>query len=272
MTIVVTGANGFLGAHVTHALRARPRDNEVVLGLGSSDVEALMASGAFLDWAQSVDLSTIVHLAWLHTSATDYEHDRRNHQWAKLTVDICQAAEQLRAFFVGTGTCLEDDTNEPTSDYVAAKRAAYIGCLDTLPSEQFSWLRPHYVFSVAERRPRLLREAFALWEDNNQFVPSEPDRMHDFIEVRDVASAFRLVAEERVPGKRDVGSGTLRSVTDLLARARPLPVGSLDSREVGGAGCLTPADMHYLDQWAWQCTHTNEFFGVSQGEECHGHC
>lgn len=163
---------------------------------------------------------------------------------------------------IGVGTNLETSAESSGSIYVDSKHQTRLLCDAHLPSELFAWIRPYWIFSLADRRPRIMRQALTASDTGALFYPQHPSRLLDFIEVRDVASAFTLIAVHRLTGNQDVGSGSLHSIRALLSCAGVrLGAGDAAFQDVAPHKAVVTR----LTRLGWRPTHTTNFFRQGEG-------
>ena len=147
MTIVVTGANGFVGAHLCQALQQRGMMHRAVVRnprhmAQGQDTVALPSMDAHTDWTQALQgASTVVHLAarvhQVFDSGADSLHAFRETN-LELTVKLARSAQQMgvkRFIFVSTVKVLgeetapgrpfrADDPAQPQDAYASSKHGA----------------------------------------------------------------------------------------------------------------------------------------------------
>lgn len=228
---------------------------------GSREFLAITAEGLLERRLASIAPEFVVSAAWLHTGVAGYEFQSSNATWGRLMVTLCRSVRAVGGHYVGVGTCLEKYSEAEATPYVAAKRYAYLHCNEIMPSESFTWLRLFWIFSQLEKRPRLLADAA---QSSHPFTPRRPFAVHDFVEVRDVGTAFVSALRGNLTGVQEIGSGRVRTVADLLACSQyPTtagPVGDQGSSNHTGEA----ADVSRLVNLGWRPTFTERYFGVRE--------
>lgn len=213
-TTLVTGATGFLGRHLIQAVKETASASIFVPWDRSNH-------GNFLDSRQrqttllQVKPKTVIHLAWEPTGRSNYEHSPQNADWARATAEFALECGDADAWLLCAGSAkdVHNDSVE-TSNYSLAKqelRAQFLALGD-----QVTWFSPQYVFSLADARPRLIKQLLEDSEPEN-FAASHPARRLDFIHVDDVAQAIITMLQNQIRGQVYVGSGELRTVEDLVS-------------------------------------------------------
>jgi nucleoside-diphosphate-sugar epimerase len=262
--VLAVGSRGFIASHFAECVaQTPPVGATLVAPWTSSELRDLTRTGALGQRLERDAPDVVINFAWLQTGLAGYETETANHEWADLSVELCTHAALRDIHFVGIGSCLELDFSTPETPYVGAKRSAYAGCAQAADPALFTWMRPFWVFSKEAKRPRVLADAFRASLAGVEFHPRVPSATHDFVEVRDVASALQTVIEYRLVGPQDVGSGRLRSVDSLVANAlgRPPSMPTPEEPAVSFAG--TSANIEALLSRGWAPTNTDRFFNAS---------
>lgn len=148
-----------------------------------------------------------------------YEYDSANVDWAEATIQFAEMCGRQGVWFVGCGSGIELDPSADRTPYIAAKGQVREALMYGGADLSWTWLQPHWVFSVDQRRPRVLAEALKATARGEKFIPNKPNTLHDFIEVADVASGMLTVLSQGFLGVQDLASGQRRSVGALLHAA-----------------------------------------------------
>lgn len=275
-TVLVTGANGFVGPHLARALVARGA-RVAGAGLGERPAEAAVSEwcGMELGDAASVRAAVesfqphaIVHLAGQSSAARSFEAPAETFAANVLgTLHVLgavrEAAPHARVIVVGTsevygpiepGTLAgEDLPHRPVSPYALSKSIAErmareltrAGGLDVVCARPFGHTGPG-------QTPRFVLPAFAQQIAAIEAGRAEPvlrvgnlEVTRDLCDVRDIAEGYCALLERGVSGGvynlcRGEGALLARVAADLAALAR-VPV----RIEVDPAR-LRPADVPYL--------------------------
>jgi nucleoside-diphosphate-sugar epimerase len=224
MRVLLTGATGFIGSHVARELLRRGHEVHCTVRPSSDrrrirDIERdLRVHVAPMD-AVPVEPDVAIHLAWYAVPGKYLE--------APENLECLEASRRLlsrlRCRAVFAGTCFEFDTRlgrlsetsptRPTTLYARTKdelRREVERRLDSV------WVRFFYQYGP--------------WEDQRRLVPSvirsllrgEPARVspgeqrRDFLHVEDVARAVADVAESRLSGPVNIGSGRAPAVREIV--------------------------------------------------------
>jgi GDP-4-dehydro-6-deoxy-D-mannose reductase len=258
-SILVTGAQGFVGRHLLAELgdRARQVDADV------TDPDAL---------AEALkDAEAVVHLAALSSAAESWEDAAETWRVNVLgTVNVLQVALGMRVLLASTGDVYgnadEIPTPEtaavaPTSPYAASKAAAEVAADqarraggDVVVARAFQHEGPgrDERFAVGSWAAQIAR---AEEVGGGTVYVGDLTARRDITDVRDVCHAYALLLDPDVPaGTYNVGTGTsveMRYVLDVLvglatcpmevvqdpARLRPGSIGELcgDAARLQGA-------------------------------------
>jgi nucleoside-diphosphate-sugar epimerase len=248
MRILLTGATGFIGAHVAAALVERGAEVHGVALPGSSR-ERLAAIGSQMEmhegdladpaWAvetvRSIAPDTAIHLAWFAEPSKYLRSVPENLASLQGTMNLLAAiadAGQCDRVVVA-GTCLENvDTTRPTI-YAAAKAAQHdlaLGLAERSISAACAHI--HYLYGPMEDERRVVPAVTRSLLAGRPIDVSSGRQARDYLHVADVAEALCRIAESDLAARVDVCTGepvTLRDVFDEIGRA----TGRVDLLRIG---------------------------------------
>jgi len=238
MRVLLTGANGFIGAHVLAALLRRglsvavcgrtpppphvhPVDFHCCNLLNSAEIAPL---------CEKVQASHLLHLAWGIAEPESYWTSPGNLPWFEASqVLFHHFSKAGGARIVGIGTGVEyapvqTPRNEmltptlPDTVYGMAKLA----CCNALQlqakvlSSSWAWARIFYLVGPRENPRRILPAACRFLKGQGDFSCWTPDARFDYLDVRDCADALVRLLLSDVAGPINIASGQGRLMRDIL--------------------------------------------------------
>jgi UDP-glucuronate decarboxylase len=241
-TILVTGAAGWIGSHVSrllvqggHRVLALVRPSSSVNRIADllpaiKLIEADLANPSPLPGLlRETPPEVCLHLAW-YTVPGRYLHAYENMNSVASSLKLLRVLNEVGCQrTVIAGTCLEYDTTtaKPLSErspiqpkvlYSVCKHALFsiarqfqqdCGC-------QFAWCRIFYLYGPGEYRTRLVPHVI------NKLLAGQPclltagEQVRDYLHVADVASALSSVGLSAVQGVVNIGSGVPVRVADIV--------------------------------------------------------
>ena len=257
MNVFVTGASGFIGAHLTRALLAKGHEVGVLARPGNAlhrlggvrrsirvmpgdlgDAEALRRG------LSDFRPEGCIHLAW-HAEPGAYLHAAENIH--SLSASLTLFSELIRSGcrrIVGAGTCFEYDTAagcltedspvRPQSLYAAAKLSCCLmgQQIAARAGVQFAWGRIFYPYGPQEDECRLPPAAIRALTLGTPFLTTAGEQVRDYIYVADVAEAFCVLLEKGAGGVFNVSSGRPVSVRQVVTTIATL-IGRLELVQFG---------------------------------------
>lgn len=241
MTVLLTGATGFVGRQVHKALVARGVAVRVVIRTAtearlSSPAERIVTTpDLFAEkaawWAEACHgVETVVHAAW-YAETGQYLHSSKNQDCLRGTLELARGAIAAGVRrFIGIGTCFEYDLAagllstktrlDPQTPYAAAKVSVFQALSQLLPSRgvSFAWCRLFYLYGEGEDERRLVPYL------RHRLSRGEPAELTSGAQVRDfldVAEAGRMIADTAlgtVQGPVNICSGVPVTVRELAER------------------------------------------------------
>jgi GDP-4-dehydro-6-deoxy-D-mannose reductase len=245
VSVLITGAGGFAGGHLTAACR-EAGDEVVTLARGGGDVRADLTDAAATRSAlEAVRPSVVYHLAALaHVGASWREPGAYLQDNLAMTLNLLEAVRE----------------NARDAVVVVASSGEVYGPPATLPVDESAPLRPQNPYAVSKAASDLLagfyadahgmrvirarafnhagpgqEPAYAIASFTRQvaagleagdspirIVTGNPSTRRDYTDVRDVVQAYRALAGAGEPGVFNVCSdrpASAQEILDLLARA-----------------------------------------------------
>jgi nucleoside-diphosphate-sugar epimerase len=231
MRVLVTGAAGFIGSHLTRLLVSEGCD-VVALVRPNSDLRRLtdvcdrvtLLRGDVLSprtiesdlHRQPPDLC--FHLAWFISPGT-HPNSLRNIEFVSASMDLLQVLDRAGcARTVITGTCLEQDPSlgciseqtriAPQNFYAACKHSLHIMAesFQRRQGRQLVWARLFNTYGPWEYEGPLVPDLVARLLNNQHCLLTEGNQKRDYLHVEDVASALWTVARSTIAGAVNIGN------------------------------------------------------------------
>ena len=253
--IILLGSKGFLGSHLYSTL--------VRLGYPVICVDSNLASleSNYRNSRNYIGKTVVISMAWSSNSSRRYLNSPENLVWALKHIEIAKFCLKEKILFVVPGTCLEYGENERL-EYVRSKVILRRFLEENMPPNLYLWLRYFYVFSIAHRRPGLVRDALEAKDESKPFIISNIRGCHDYIEVRDAVAQTIELIKGLYSGVWDIGVGLTRSNLDLLSRIGDLEIvescdfENSNKPSIGWEGSAKKLILNHTQF----TTHTNQFF------------
>lgn len=262
MRVFLTGASGFIGAHVMRTLLARKHQVTVLAKPGDPMTRLQPLRDRFDTIAgrlEDTDLleksingfqpEACIHLAW-YAEPGKYLQDTQNIQ--SLTASLSLFSILIKAGcrqIVAAGTCFEYDTDfgylhedtpaRPASLYAAAKLSCFMlgRQMATEAGIHFAWGRIFYPYGPQDDQRRLVPAAITALKQGDHFQASPGEQVRDYIHVADVAAAFCILMEKQIDGVFNISTGSpvsirqlLETIGKLMDRADLIQLGALPYR------------------------------------------
>jgi UDP-glucose 4-epimerase len=230
--ILITGANGFVGTHLSKALMTRGfRVSRIVRSIASDDgisAQNVVDLTARANVEQAFSLfrpDYVIHLAGskgrVNDAAQFYDLYNEN---VSMSLNIIGACRLLRNFkrLIFLGTCeeygqvltpyIETQKEKPTSAYGLSKLAVTQILTGLFHSHQFPSvvLRPTVIYGPGQGGEMFLSALIQTLLSGKDFAMTGGEQYRDFIYINDVVDAIvkTVVADERVDGRvLNVGAG-----------------------------------------------------------------
>jgi len=237
--LAITGATGFIGRYVLdEAVRAgfevyalarhAPRDAASSCVWHETD---LFDAAAIRAAMRAISPTHLLHLAW-YAEAKLFWSGEQNLDWIESSINLMRAfAAAGGRVFVGAGSCAEyrwdgslcreDETPLADATLYAASKNAFASVAARYCADhelRFAWGRIFFAYGPGEDPSKLLSRLGADALAGRSLLLREPNRLLDYIHVRDVARAFALLAaEDGASGPYNIGTGVGRSVASMAA-------------------------------------------------------
>ena len=244
MKILVTGATGFIGSHVTRALVKAGHDVLALVTLNNDlrRMEDLLPQfelcrgtlhdvTSYQEKLRTWQPEACIHLAW-YAEPRKYLNSRENLASLSASLNLLQVLTDIGCRqFIGAGTCaeyemkteklLEMDKTGPTTLYATSKLSfQMLGEQIAAQSDiRFAWGRIFYLYGPYEDRRRIVPSAILHLQKGQEFLATPGGQVRDYLHVTDVAHGFLTLMEQRATGIFNVCSGepiSIRCLLDLI--------------------------------------------------------
>ena len=217
--LLITGAGGFIGSHLGTVLAEQPISNYDIVAWDRRSMGDLLLQQNRERVLNTERPQAVLHLAWSSTDSDYYQEDPSNALWGQASSSFLSECLHRGIRFMAIGSAA-DLPGDPAFDspYSTAKRRFRMAFEKVQESGEVTWLRPQYIVSFEDERPRVVR-AYLQTQPEDTFTMDRPEAELDFIHVVDVASGIRVAVENGVVGVVELGSGSLHSVSELIAAA-----------------------------------------------------
>jgi UDP-glucuronate decarboxylase len=275
MRILVTGAAGFIGAHVVREAITAGHEVLAVVRPGSSasrldglagglslirlDLADRSGTGSHL---RSEKPDAIIHLAWYAEPGKYRDAVPENVASLEATVGLLlgAAAAGCDRVVLG-GSCLEGATGADRPIYAAAKRAAHeLGDGFTTAGLTVACGHVFYLYGPLEDERRVLPSIIRSVIAGEPIGTTTGTQTRDYLHVADVASGFVALATSTVSGGVDICSGAPVTLAEVLhivgeesGRSDLIRLGELGPGEESGH--VPAGDAQPLRALGWQPRH-----------------
>lgn len=263
MRVLLTGASGFIGAHVTRRLLAAGCDVAALVVPGDPltrlhDVaeRLTLLTGDLNDLAvlrpalESWKPEACIHLAW-YAEPGKYLHSPENLRALTASLNLLEELARIGCGqVVAAGTCAEYDTDRgflredgptrPATLYAATKLSlCLIGQqMAAASGMNFAWARIFYPYGPQEDARRVVPALICSLMQGQPFPATRGEQVRDYLHVEDVAAAFWTLVEQGARGIVNVSSGfpvpmrqLMETIAELTGRHDLIQFGAVPYRD-----------------------------------------
>ena len=256
-SILVTGASGCIGRHVTPLLEAGGWAVHAVSRRGEVGSDRVTVHRAdLLDPVERARLVTtikpshLLHLAW-YIAPGRWAAAPDNYRWVEASLDLVRLFRDAGGERVVTaGSCLEYDWSygycsedrtpvAPHTFYGTCKAALGSLLQGYAATTGFSnaWARIFFLYGPYEHPDRLVASVIRSVLAGQRAQCSHGRQVRDYLHVRDVADALMRLIESDVQGPMNIASGRAVALRDIVLR-----IGEITGRpELIELGAIPPA-------------------------------
>jgi len=232
MKVLVTGATGFIGRHLTRLLESRGVEF-VVLGrnsVGENGVRVdLLKTENFVEIVSKIKPTHLIHLAW-YAEHGKYWNSVLNIEWIRATFYLLDAFYKSggeHALVAGTcaeydwryGYCVENVTPEcPTTLYGEAKDATrrLTELLKIQYGRTLTWARIFFPYGADEAQGRLIPSLFRFFRGKDAPFGVNMNAYRDFLHISDAVEAIFICSRYNIDGILNISSGNSISIGSIV--------------------------------------------------------
>lgn len=268
MKILLTGATGWIGSHVARELLCLGHEVHATVREGSgreriADLRELKIHVGAID-ALPIKPDLVISLAWI-ASPGRFLDSEDNFHCLEVTKRLISKVD---CRVIVSGSCFEFDTQigKLSEDSPTLPTSIYARCKDELRQilvkrRNSAWLRFFYQYGPWETRGRFVPSIIQAVLDDKDAKLSPGDQKRDYLHVEDVATAVCAVAESKLEGTVNVGSGEAvktgdigRIIGEIGGRPDRILIGALPYWK--GEPMLIVADNSKLRSTGWAPRHS----------------
>jgi nucleoside-diphosphate-sugar epimerase len=252
---LITGGSGLLGGWVRRWWS--PADGRLVVV--DHHETNLLLPGEPTRLVDQVRPARVIHLAWSASGTPGYRRSDLNDAWLRTTLELVSAADDVSASMWATGTAV-DGGDESSDSYTSAKRSLRSQLGERIETGTLGWFRPFYVFDEARGRPEVVAATLEAQRSGTPVRLRSSGAVHDFVHASDVGAAIVSAVRAGLKGVVDIGSGTARSVADLVTALGWTWQPEESAASAAPAGSSSTAECAALRATGWTPQRTEEFF------------
>lgn len=237
MTILLTGATGFVGRHTLRAL-ARAGADVVAVTRGApgetlpgvrwlrADLTSAEDAARLVREAQA---SHLVHLGWRAVHG-DVANSKENLDWLIHSLALARAfVEAGGQRIVGCGSCFEYDWSggicredatpiAPATFYGAAKHALHVALAGFAKQANVSlgWGRVFFVYGADEHPSRLVAAVTRALIEGKPAETSHGRQIRDYLHVDDVGEGLAALTLSDASGAFNIAGGRTTTLRDII--------------------------------------------------------
>ena len=216
-SILITGGSGFVGRNLIKLLKTTSDDKFDIHIWCRDKMGSILDTSNTNYWIKKIGPDVIVHLAWAPITDKNYRDNPENYSWFIASANLADYCIKNNIWFITLSSALDAEPKNlfERSPYEISKTLLRNDLNSKYSSGLITLVRPEYIFSIMERKPRVLEDF--LGKQSNIFeVVREPDRYIKFIHIDDVVMAIAVVLGGKLKGFVDLGGAALIRISDFL--------------------------------------------------------
>src|SRR3990167_115402 len=278
MNILISGANGFIGRHVVDSIAGNHNLALILRNLGSQgfkpdNVTNIIGSLENIAEVQKEIINyspdACIHLAWDGIPDFSAKRSLSNLNLSVSLLDMLIENTNCKKYIItgscyeygnASGECRESDPAKFDSFIGWAKHSinqyATLRCLEK--GLKLYWLRCFYVFGSGQRNASIIPSIISAFLKNETPIIKNPFNPNDFVHVKDISRAIRLILERDPEGGiYNLGSG---QATQIVKICEIIERKICNSTTFSDSLLNLNKDMHSRGFWA-DITKAKKYFG-----------
>jgi nucleoside-diphosphate-sugar epimerase len=234
-TVIVTGANGFLGINLVKALAddynvvAISRSNDKIQDFNFEFISMTMDKYDCLkEIIQEKNPDFLIHFAW--DGGNSYKDINSLEQYNNVinSTFLLEAIKDTNTHFIGLGAGAEygpyqksvSEINEeiPISNYGRAKflfkQVSYNFCKQN--DIKWTWIRPFYTYGPYDVETRLIPKVINSCMNNQELQLDDCSSYSDYIFIDDFINIFKHIIDDNLEGIYNICSGKSQNIKQLV--------------------------------------------------------
>ncbi len=246
-TVIVTGANGFVGTHLCRELASQGTHVIAVIKEGTYEQDIRKIGNlevVYCDLGQMASLDTLIqvsapidafyHLAWQGTAGDmrgDYKAQLNNAEWACDAMCVAHKMNIPRFVFASSimeyevFKLMESDIKPPLGTVYSSAKVVANYMLKALAGKLgITYLRAliSNIYGVGEMSPRLVNTSIRKLLKGEHCAFSAGEQLYDFIYVSDASRALRMIGELGVDNRTYYIGTEPKPLKEYLAELRDI--------------------------------------------------
>lgn len=248
-SVVVTGANGFVGSSLVKELIKNGYYVYAVVRYGKNNLDRISKSGricfvqcelkniaSLTDKIKDEELEYFFHLAWEGTSGQDRGDYKLQLQNVKYTCDAVRTAKELKCRrFLFAGSIMEYEAKQYLGQNNARPGRGYIYSVAKLTADYMAKTEAYNcgleyinclisnIYGVGERSGRFINTTIRRMINQEELLFTSGEQTYDFIYISDAVRAMILTAEQGQNSQEYyIGSRSQRKLKEYIVCMRDL--------------------------------------------------
>ena len=242
MRVLITGANGFLGSHITKQFLLEGHDIYAI-SLNTTHIDDILPKIKFSKCSTNnidkieVEIKkfspdAVIHCAW--DGGNSYLTINDNSQFSNNIPGIVSLLNIIKKYnvpyFIGIGSgaeygdksynILETDKESPISLYGTCKLIAkvYTEHFCNLNQIKWAWIRPFYIYGPGDVPTRLIPRVISLCINRESIKLDDCKSITDYLYINDFVSAITLLLNSKREGVFNICSANPQYIKEVVLK------------------------------------------------------